>query len=116
MLGAIVRAFRRGDKSAPVTDEMPLDLALAVGRAKVRHSARPDADGFPVVRVRVPVIGDWRWTGVGDAEARLRSFFPTAGNVALRRAARLLEAEVGEAATQSNRLPTELRRSWIWDW
>jgi hypothetical protein len=116
MLGAIVRAFRRGDKNAPLTDEMPLDLALAVGRARVRHSARPDADGFPIVRVRVPLIGDWRWTGIGDAETRLRAFFPKAGNGALRRAARLLEAEVGEAAVQANRLPAEERRSWIWDW
>lgn len=116
MLGAIFRAFRRGDASAPVTDEMPFDLALAIGRARVRDASRPDADGFPVVRVRVPAVGDWRWTGIGDAEARLRSVFPKASTVALRRAARLLEAEVGEAALRANRPNPEERRSWVWYW
>lgn len=110
--------FGRGASRAPnpAPEALPAELVLAIERARVTASPRPDAEGNPIVRVNVAVIGEWRWDGVAGAEERIERVYPEINPTGRRRAARLIEAAVGEAALRAIRVQPPARAAWVWDW
>lgn len=94
---------------------LPADVIATVQAARVHHLAGPDADGNPIIYVRAPGLGKFRWTDLDKAADRIADAFPELPPAQCFRAAQLIETEVGDAAIRDLKRQ-ERRRSWVWDW
>ncbi|MTH36621.1 hypothetical protein GL279_18750 [Paracoccus limosus] len=109
---------RSGDQVAPTAAasdrQLPPDLLACVDRARVRHSRRDDHEGNPIIKLRAPAFGEFRWLGLEDAADRVAVLWPELAPALCVRAAQLLEATVTDVAMAG--VEKRKRRPWVWDW
>ncbi|RJL09431.1 hypothetical protein D3P05_14900 [Paracoccus siganidrum] len=103
----------RGAPDRPGGAIVPAELVAAITRSRIRVSPRPDGEGNLIVSVSSPILGAFRWRGIEDAAERIAATYPDLGRAATDRAARLLEAEVGDRLIIA--ILREPPRSWVWD-
>lgn len=94
---------------------LPAEVVATVSAARVHHANRPDAEGNPIIYVRMPGLSRFRWTELDKAADLLADVFPELTPAQCFRAAQLIEAAVGDAAIARLRRD-EHRNNWIWGW
>jgi hypothetical protein len=108
--------LRMTNRAQELTSEMRVTAAVDSAWIIERHAAGEDGDMVPRIFVTCDALGGMWTFSIEETDRRIRKYFPTLSDKAVKRSVRHLADRVAAHATERSAPDLPRRNSWVHGW